>query len=129
MTTTSFGMNRYSIASFLMASFVSLMLLYSCKKSSEPSKDTNAPVSITPHQASAYSSDVLDKWMSMQLRLMRKATGIPNQAFSRHMVYSGITALESLAPGLTPNNKWLGTWNGLTGLPAAENGAKFYYPA
>ena len=36
----------------------------------------------------------------MQLRLMRDATGIPNVAFSRYYAYSGVTALESLTPGL-----------------------------
>ena len=79
-------------------------------------------------KASHYPAEVLDKWMTLQLRLMRNATGIPNQAFSRHMVYSGIVALESIAPGLPRGNKWEVKWNGLTGLPPSGN-MKYYYPA
>ena len=76
-----------------------------------------------------YSSEVLDKWMTLQLRLMRNATGIPNQAFSRHFAYSGIAALESLAPGLPAAQQWSARLNGLTGLPQAQPSVKYYYPA
>ena len=49
--------------------------------------------------ASSYSADVIDKWITMQLRLMRDAVGIPNVAFSRYYAYSGVAAFEALAPG------------------------------
>ena len=80
-------------------------------------------------QASFYSSDVLDKWMTMQLRLMTNTTGVPNQAFSRHFAYSGITAIESIAMGVNAHNAWSKKWNGLTGLPDADNKKDYYYPA
>lgn len=73
-----------------------------------------------PHlgnDASRYSSEVIDKWMTLQLRLMRNATGIPATYFSRYFAYSGIAAFESLAPG-TSFGKYQGEkWNGLTTLP------------
>jgi len=53
--------------------------------------------------------------MTLQIRLMKNATGVPNQGFGRHFAYSGVAALESLAPGL-PANYWDNKWNGLTGL-------------
>ena len=79
--------------------------------------------------ASSYTSEVLDKWMTMQLRLMRNASGIPNQAFSRYYAYSGITALEALAPGLPSNSKQYRKWNSLKELPASNTSTNYYYPA
>jgi hypothetical protein len=120
MKKSSLKMNRYSIARSFTATIVASLLLIACHKG-EPSNNGNA--------ASSYSSEVLDKWMSIQLRLMRNATGIPNQAFSRHFVYTGIAALESLAPGLPSNLNHYRKWNSLTGLPNVVPSVKYYYPA
>ncbi|MBC7886906.1 MAG: hypothetical protein H7Z13_03395, partial [Ferruginibacter sp.] len=69
------------------------LVIGSCKKHDNP----------LPPGNDSYSADVLDKWMSMQIRLMRNATGIPNQAFSRHFAYAGVAAYESFRPGLNAN--------------------------
>lgn len=101
-------MNRLSIA-FMFITSITFSLI-SCKKDSIPFGQGK--------NGSSYSSDVVDKWITMQLRLMRNATGIPNQAFSRQFAYSGVAVLESLKPGLTgTNKKWSERWNDLTGLP------------
>jgi hypothetical protein len=97
------------------------LLAGSCKKQDRISHSSQHP--------SSYSSDVLEKWMDLQLRLMRNATGIPNQAFSRHFVYAGITALQSLAPGLPAQKNWSARWNGLAGLPASLPSDRYYFPA
>jgi hypothetical protein len=75
--------------------------------------------------ASRYSSDVIDKWITMQLRLMRDAKGIPNVAFSRYYAYSGVAAFEALAPDKSFSEKW----NGLTGLPHVDFFKRYYWPA
>jgi len=67
--------------------------------------------------------------MTLQIRLMRNATGIPNQAFSRPFAYSGIAALESIAPALNPIDGFQHKWNGLSGLPASQHPVTYYYPA
>src|SRR3712207_4471182 len=113
MTTISFKMNRHFIATLLLTVMMPILLLLSCKKADVIFHKGPKP--------SSYSAEVLDKWMTMQLRLMRNATGIANHAFSRHFAYAGVTALESLAPGLPGHGKWSGRWNGLTGLPTAEH--------
>jgi hypothetical protein len=118
MTTTSFKMNRLSIASYFLAFIMSIAMISSCKKHDFPGKPS-----------SMYSADVLDKWIGMQLRLMKNATGIQNQAFSRHYAYSGVAALEALAPGLPSHSKWTKKWNGLTGLPTPQYLKRYYYPA
>ena len=117
MKKTSFEMNRHFIARFFTATIIASLLFTSCYKDDPPKNNGNL--------ASSYSSDVLDKWMTMQIRLMRNATGIPNQAFSRHFAYTGITALESIAPGFPLIKKW----NGLGGLPTPDYNVKYYYPA
>src|SRR5688572_31217909 len=121
MTTTSFKMGRRLIASYLLPFTFLLILFTSCVKSDSPINNTFHPFS--------YSSDVLDKWMTLQQRLMRNATGIPNHAFARHFAYSGVAALESMRPGLPGQAKWSNKWNGLTGLPAAGHMRTYYFPA
>lgn len=111
--------NRNRLANMLMpVIIVAGLLLFSCKKNDHP-----------PHHPASYPSTVLDKWITMQLRLMRNATGIPNQAFSRHFAYSGITAIEALAPGLHGRRDLTDKWNGLTGLAFADRSKNYYYPA
>lgn len=81
------------------------------------------------NDASRYSSDVIDKWMSMQIRLERDATGIANASFCRYYAYSGIAALEAIAPGTDLSLITKGRWNGLTGLPQADQLKLYYWPA
>src|SRR5262245_28852527 len=122
MTTLSFKMSKYSIAILFLTSVLTILLFISCKKEREPISMNNKP--------SSYSSEVLDKWMTLQLRLMRNATGIANHAFSRHFAYSGVAALESLRPGLVgQSSQWTNQWNGLTGLPEPGHWKDYYYPA
>ena len=124
MTTTSFKMNRRSIASLFLTTFVAAIVLISCQKGGE------LVISNLRGKPTPYSSDVLDKWMTMQLRLMRNATGIPNHGFSRHFAYSGIAAFEALKPGMTNQTaKWSDKWNGLTGLPVTGQAKKYHLPA
>lgn len=115
MTTTSFKMVRHLIASLLMTAIISIVLFGSCKKEETPF-----------NEVSTYSSDVLDKWMTLQVRLMR-SSGIANHATSRQFAYSGIAALESVAPGLPPYLSRFRRWNGLTGLPVANQAYRYYY--
>jgi len=75
-----------------------------------------------------YPNDVLDKWISLQVRLMKNTTGLPNVAFTRHYAYSGIVAYESIAQGIS-DDKWLTIhWNGLSGLPQADKFRRYFWP-
>src|SRR5580692_6299159 len=81
------------------------------------------------NDASKYSSDVIDKWITMQIRLERDATGIPNVAFVRYYAYSGIAAFEALAPGNALGMAVDPKWNGLTNLPQSDVFKTYYLPA
>ena len=76
--------------------------------------------------ASLYSADVIDKWMTLEIRIYKDATGIGNGAFARPFAYSGISAYESIDPGLF---SWKNKYNGLSGLPETEKSKKYNWAA
>jgi len=90
----------------------------SCKKSGNPLRDDD--------KRHSYPADVVDKWLTLQIRLFKDATGISNGAFSRPFAYAGITAFESSIPG---EDSWKRKYNGLTDLPEADRFKKYYSPA
>lgn len=112
-------MTRHRLAQTVAACLLAAASLFSCKKNDHPH----------PVPQPAYSAEVADKWMTLQLRLMRNATGIANQAFTRHYAYTGIALLESLEQELPGNERWTTVWNGLSGLPLAQPSEKHYPPA
>ncbi len=80
-------------------------------------------------QTNTYSSDVAIAWMNMQLRLMRTATGIPNNAFARPYAYSGIALYEAVVPGMSAYQSLEGKLNGLSGLPQTGHGLAYHWPS
>lgn len=117
--TTIFLKSRPSLVSIFLIMLSGFILFNSCKKEGHHHNN----------EAAKHSADVIDKWMTLQLRLIKNATGIPNQAFTRHYAYAGIAAMESIAPGIQGHSKWTSKWNGLTGLPVPDKSVTYYYPA
>lgn len=118
MKTSNFNMKRQSLNYFLLLSIFISFVFNSCRKSSN-----------YEDSPSDFSSEVLDKWMTLQIRLMRNTTGVPNHGFSRYFGYSGVAAMESLKPVIHYNKKWTVQWNELSNLPTPTPGIKYYYPA
>ena len=75
---------------------------------------------------SFYSADVIDKWMTLETRIYKSATGFGNGGFARPFAYSGISAYESIDPGLL---SWKHKYNGLSGLPETDPFKKYNWPA
>jgi hypothetical protein len=124
--------------SFLLFYFALLTSFMSCKKeglnTSSTSSSSSFPSSFSSSSpdlknAQTYPSEIIRKWIAMQIRLMHDATGIPNVAFTRYYAYSGIAALEALTPGLPEGEALSGKWNGLTGLPLKDKSKSYYWPA
>lgn len=116
-------MKKNNLFNLILSLFIltSTLLVASCSKPHDHPQEKGP---------SAFGPQVVDKWMTVQLKLMRNATGIPNHAFSRHFTYSGIAAFVSLSPGLTHSGRsWNDKWNGLAGLPASRHSRYYYYPA
>src|SRR5580698_6647681 len=76
--------------------------------------------------ASAYPSDVIDKWLTLELRLFKDAKGIGNGAFGRPFAYSGICAYESTDPGI---DSWKRKYNGLAELPSTDRQKTYHWPS
>jgi hypothetical protein len=76
----------------------------------------------------ANSANVIDKWLTLHVRLMQDVTGISNSAFSRYYAYAGIVALETLEAGLNKDNDNF-NWNGKTGQPVTYIHRKYFWPA
>jgi len=105
--------NVYTLICFLMAA----MSFTSCRK--DPGFHFDFPPSL-------YSADVIDKWMTLETRIYKSATGFGNGGFARPFAYSGISAYESVDPGLL---SWKHKYNGLSGLPETDPFKKYNWPA
>lgn len=99
---------------------ITIFSMFSCTKDT-PGNEVKNP--------NHYDSKVIDKWMTVQLRLMRNATGIPNHGFSRHFAYSGVAAVLSIDFGTGQLSKWSAKLNGISGLPAKKYSHEYFYPA
>jgi hypothetical protein len=88
-------------------------------------EDANIP-------ASSYSSDVLQKWMELQIRLMSRTPAVFNGPFVRIYSYSGIIAYQSVFPGI-PNKSpfWFpgDRLNQFPSLPQISPGKKYHWPS
>ena len=102
----------------LLCLFATIVCLTSCRKSEDGFRDELSP--------SFFSSDVIDKWFTLEIRLFKDAKGIPNGGFTRPFAYSGISAYESIDPGPA---SWKNKYNGLSFLPETEKHKKYYWPA
>ncbi len=112
---------------FFLTFSIIFFALSACKKNFRESE----PQSTHGHlkQTNTYSSDVAIKWMNMQLRLMSTATGIPNVAFVRPYVYSGISLYEAVVPGMSAYQSLQGQLSGLSGLPQTGHGSAYHWPS
>src|SRR5882757_205539 len=75
---------------------------------------------------SSYPSDVVDKWLTLEIRLFKNGKGISNGAFARPFAYSGISAFESTDPG---KDSWKNKYNGLSALPATDRKMVYHWPS
>jgi len=110
--------NNRQLFRFILFFILVIGSFTACHKSDDPFRGRNDP--------SFYSSDVIDKWMTLEIRIYKNATGIGNGAFSRPFAYSGISAYESIDPGLA---SWKNKYNGLSGLPETEKNKRYDWSA
>ena len=106
-----------SAEKMLFALLIAMTGITGCRK--DPGFRQDLPPSL-------YSADVIDKWMTLELRFYKDATGIGNGAFARPFAYSGISAYESIDPGIF---SWKQKYNGLSGLPETDGFQKYNWPA
>jgi PAP2 superfamily len=119
----------------LLITYMSLFFLAGCQKELK-TKDSSSQLQSTSSsqhghltQTNTYSSEVVTKWMDMQIQLMRTASGIPNVAFCRPYAYTGIALYESVVPGMPAYQSVAAQLNGLSGLPETEHGFAYHWPS
>lgn len=89
-----------------------------------------------PHQnyspnATAYSSEVVTKWLNMQLNLLRVplAAGTGTQASERAQAYCGIALYQALIPGMPGHRSLTGQLTDFPEMPSIENEKKYHWAA
>ena len=102
-----------------------LFLSFKIKPASNTRLDTNLSVS-------SYSSEVLQKWMELQIRLMSRTPAVFNGPFVRIYSYSGIIAYQSVFPGLEHKSNFrfvAERLNQFPSLPQISPNKKYHWPS
>jgi len=82
--------------------------------------------------ANSYSSEVLDKWMVMQIRLMSTTPATFNGPFVRVYAYSGMVAYQAIFPGIPANSSNLfsnALLNEMPSIPEIDHSKKYHWPS
>jgi len=116
---------------------VLFVLLFSCQKNIEkqviqeelPSAANQNNGHGHLQQTKEYSSDVLFRWIDFQLTLYKINSGVMGGiGGARFAAYTGITAYESVVPGMPAYQSLSGQLTAFTGLPTPEPGFAYHWP-
>lgn len=81
-------------------------------------------------QTKDYSSEVVLKWMDMQLRMIRtNATPMGGLVPGRFFGYCGIALYESVVPGMPSYRTLSGQLTDMPAMPSADNGTAYHWAA
>ena len=109
----------------ILFSGIASLLSFQKNKQANTTSDKSLPVS-------SYSSDVLDKWMIMQIRLMSNTPANFNGPFVRIYAYSGIAVYAAVYPGISKKSSDLfliTLLNGMPDLPVTDPNKKYHWPS
>src|SRR5258705_10750621 len=133
---------RKNVLSTGVILFIMTLFIVSCQKQKEvdnPATEQQAGEAGSAHQnnlhghliqTNKYPSDVVLKWMNMQLRLMQTSApfigGLP--AF-RPIAYSGIALYESVMPGMPAYQTLSGQLTDMPAMPQTLPGYAYHWPS
>jgi hypothetical protein len=123
---------------WLLSMMIALFGFLSCKKETKqiplPEKiaiasNNNAHGHLK--QAKEYSSNLVVRWLNMQLDMLRVplAAGTGSQASERCQAYCGIVLYESVLPGMPPYRSLSGQLTDFPEMPATERGKAYHWAA
>ena len=125
------SLNKALSKKWTLLTVISVFIFSACHEEIDQSEEIVSNANSNIHgqlkQTNTYSSDVAIKWMNMQLRIMSTTT-LPNVAFTRPYVYSGIAFYESVVPGMPAYQSLAGQLNNLSGLPRTTPGFAYHWP-
>ena len=112
-----------------------LSIPYGCKKETDASKSALESQPATTEilergtPAGQLNTEIAQKWMKMQLQIMRTTSGISNLAFVRPYAYSGIAFYESVKPGMPRYLSLSGQLNAMPPMPAVDVSLRYHWPS
>jgi hypothetical protein len=108
---------------------MAITVLSSCRKLEEFATIANDQGHGHLHQTKNYSSDVVLKWIDMQLRLYRtNPTPIGGPPPTRYFAYSAIALYESVVPGMPAFQSLSGQLTDMPVMPQTLHGYEYYWP-
>jgi hypothetical protein len=104
---------------------------FPAKQENSSSENSNSDENGHAQQTKTFSSDVVTRWLNMQLDMLRVplAAGTGSQAADRAMVYCGIVTYESVVNGMPAYQSLYGQLNSFPEMPAKEPGKAYHWAA
>ncbi len=79
-------------------------------------------------QTKTHPSDVVQKWITFDLRLVRTNASLNNYIMMQHWAYSGIALYESVVPGMPSYQTLSGQLNQMPAMPETLPGHAYHWP-
>jgi len=114
-------MKQKIVYAMLLVAAASLVNL-SCKKESDP--ETNGHL----QQTKTYSSDVVKKWLAVQLPLLYSPGVSYGVNPGRYMAYCGVALYEAVVHGMPSYQSLYGQLNDMPQMPQTEPGKAYHWP-
>jgi len=108
----------YAMALLAIASF----LMFSCRKWSNQEPRGHQ------QQTKTYSSDVVKKWLGVQLPLLYSPPASYGVNAGRYMAYCGVAVYEAVVPGMPAFQSLYGQLNEMPQMPQTEPGKAYHWP-
>ena len=118
--------------------FALVLLIGSCEKENKPTfKNQDFPKANSNkeqghlEQTKTFSSEVAQKWLELQVRMLRLPAGpnIYGRNGHRYFIYSGIALYESVVGGMPSYQSLAGQLKDMPVMPVTEPGKSYYWPA
>jgi len=117
----------------------SLVIFISCQKETENKPAPHEEIQTAPasqcnghlKQTKTFSSEVAQKWVALQVRMLRLPAGpnIYGRNGHRYFLYSGIALYEAVVGGMPAYQSLVGQLKDMPEMPRTEPGKSYYWPA
>src|SRR6478672_4847687 len=127
---------KHKISYAIMSVAFASMLTLSCQKEMKQSSQneivpaTNRSTETNGHlrQTKTFSSDVVEKWLGVQLPLLYSPPVSYGVNPGRYMAYCGVALYEAVVPGMPAYQSLHGQLNQMPEMPQTEPGKAYHWP-
>lgn len=113
---------KHKIVHTMLLVTAAALFNFSCKKDSDPDTDGHQ------QQTQTYSSDVVKKWLGVQVPLLYSPAVSYGINAGRYMAYCGVALYEAVVPGMPAYQSLYGQLNEMPQMPQAEQGKAYHWP-